>query len=162
MKALRITLYVITGIALLLLSLGVMVPSNGYPSAIVIKASPEKCWAAYHDTKQMAEWWQGFKSLTLKSGDLLSPGSRYEIIVNDKGHRLVMSEKIMEIIAPNRIWYELNNDVLRSAFSFSFERALPPRSRANTKLWGTAFYGNLFYFPPNPLWPTRHNNNWKR
>ena len=146
MKALRITLYLITGIVLLFFSLGVIVPSYVYQSSIVVNASPEKCWAAYHDTKEMAERLEGFESLTLKSGELLSPGSMYEIVVNDKGRRMVMSEKIMEIIAPNKISYELNNDVSRSEFSFSFEGIASTTITSKCKISGNSILWKSILF----------------
>jgi hypothetical protein len=121
MKVLRIVLITLTAVVLLFLSLGLLVPSYEYQCSIKVNATPEKCWAVYHDTKKMGEWLKGFESLTLKKGEYLSSGSTYEIIVNDDGHRMVMAEKIIEINVPSKVSYELNNDVLNSEYSFSFE-----------------------------------------
>lgn len=121
MKIVKIILATLAGIVLLFLSLGLLFPSYEYQTSIVVNASPEKCWTVYHDTKRMTEWLEGFESLTLKSGDQLTEGSTYEIIITDDGHRMVMNEKIIEVSAPTKVAYELNNDVLKSEFSFSFE-----------------------------------------
>jgi len=121
MKIVKIILVTLAGIILLFLSLGLLFPSYEYQSSIVVNASPEKCWTVYHNTKKMGSWLEGFESLTLKSGELLATGSTYEIVVTDDGHRMVMNEKIIEVSAPTKISYELNNDVLKSEFSFSFE-----------------------------------------
>ncbi len=136
MKALRIILIGITGIVLVFLSIGLLFPSYEYRSFIVVKASPEKCWTIYHDTKKMSEWMEGFESLTLKSGEPLSPGSTYEIIVTDDGHRMVMNEKAIEVSPPTKISYQLNNDVLKSEFSFSFEGTTSTTITSKYKITG--------------------------
>jgi uncharacterized protein YndB with AHSA1/START domain len=121
MKIIKIILAALAGIVLLFLSIGLLFPSYEYQSSIAVNASPEKCWAAYHDTTKMRQWLDGFKSLTLKNGEPLSSGSLYEIVITEDDHRMVMSEKIIEVNAPTKVSYELNNDVLKSEFSFSFE-----------------------------------------
>lgn len=121
MKTVKIILVTLAGIVLVFLSIGLFFPSYEYQSSIVVNASPEKCWAVYHDTKKMGEWLESFESLTLKSGEHLTLGSTYEIVITDDDHRMVMNEKIIEVNAPTKVTYELNNDVLKSEFSFSFE-----------------------------------------
>jgi len=84
----------------------------------------------------MAEWLEGFESLTLKKGETLSAGSTYEIVITDDGHRMVMSEKIIDVSAPTKIVYELNNDVLKSEFSFSFEGTTTTTITSRYKITG--------------------------
>ncbi len=68
----------------------------------------------------MSEWMDGFESLTLKSGEHLAVGSNYEIIINSDNKRMVMQEQLLQIKAPEKITYQLDNDVLKSEYSFSF------------------------------------------
>src|SRR6478736_310561 len=105
MKIVKIVLIALAAIVLLFLSIGLIFPSYEYQSSIAVNASPEKCWAVYHDTKRMSEWLDGFESLTLKTGEQLANGSTYEIIITDDGHRMVMNEKIIEVNAPTKIAY---------------------------------------------------------
>ena len=121
MKTLKVTLISFAGVVFLFLSLGLLFPSYEYQSSVVVNASLEKCWEVFHDTKKMGQWLEGFESLSLKSGEPRTAGSQYEIVVNDHNKRMVMSEKIIEINAPTKVSYELNNDVLKSEFSFSFD-----------------------------------------
>ena len=136
MKIVKIILVTLAGIVLLFLSLGLLFPSYEYQTTIVVNASSEKCWATYHDTKKMGEWLDGFESLTLKSGEQLAAGSTYEIVVTDDGHRMVMNEKILEVNAPTKVSYELNNDVLKSEFSFSFEGTTSTTVTSKYKITG--------------------------
>lgn len=121
MKALKITLVCLALILVAFICIGVAVPSYNYQFSTRVKASPEKCWRTFHNTRLMNQWISGLESFVLKSGDSLALGSIYEIVVNDDGHRMAMSEKIIEVAAPARVSYELNNDVLKSEFTFSFE-----------------------------------------
>src|SRR5258707_2183235 len=121
MKALKIIGISLAAVLIIFLGIGLIVPSYDYQSSIQVNASPEKCWGVFHNTKLMSQRLQGLESLTLKSGDSLAVGSLYEIVVNDDGHRMVMSEKIIEVRAPTKAAYELNNDGLKSKFSFSFD-----------------------------------------
>ena len=121
MKVLKIIGIVLAAIIIAALSLGLIVPSYEYESTVQVNASPEKCWKVFHDTKQMNKWMGGFESLTLKKGDSMTVGSQYEIVMNGHDKRMVMNETITEINAPTKVSYELNNDVLKSEFTFSFE-----------------------------------------
>ncbi|MGC4022027.1 MAG: SRPBCC family protein [Cyclobacteriaceae bacterium] len=121
MKVIKIVLALLLAVVIVVLALGLIVPSYEYESSIQVKASPEKCWRIFHNTRLMAQWLEGFESLTLKSGDTLGIGSTYEIVINDHDKRMVMSEKITEMDAPTKIKYQLDNDVLKSEFTFSFE-----------------------------------------
>ena len=120
MKALKIVLATIAVIIAVFFSLGLIVPSYEYQSRVIVNASPEKCWAVFHDTASMKLWLDGFQSITLKKNEPMQPGSEYELIVTDDGHRMVMAEKIIDIHAPDKVTYEINNDVLKSEFSVSF------------------------------------------
>lgn len=111
-------------------------PSYQYEATIQVNASPEKCWRVFHNTKLMSQWLRGFESLTLKSGDSLAVGSLYEIVVTDEDHRMVMSEKIIEVNAPTKVLYELNNDVLKSEFAFSFEGTTSTTITSKYKITG--------------------------
>jgi hypothetical protein len=136
MKIVRTTIIALTVIVAAFFGIGLIIPSYEYQSFIEVNATPEKCWAIYHDTNRMNEWLKGFESLTLKNGDSLAAGSTYEIVVTDDGHRMVMNEKIIDVTAPTRVSYELTNDVLKSEFSFSFEGTTSTRITSKYKITG--------------------------
>jgi hypothetical protein len=65
----------------------------------------------------------GFESLSLKSGEHLAVGSMYEIVINSDNERMVMQEQLLQIKTPETITYQLDNDVLKSEYTFSFTGA---------------------------------------
>ncbi|GHN00849.1 hypothetical protein WSM22_23380 [Cytophagales bacterium WSM2-2] len=121
MKVLKIILAILTAAVVIFLGIGLFFPSYDYQTSIKVSASPEKCWRTFHNTKLMNQWMPGFESLTLKKGDSLTLGSQYEIVINDGSEQMVMNERITELAAPSKVSYELNNDVLKSESTFSFE-----------------------------------------
>lgn len=121
MKALKIIGIVLAIVIIAALSVGIIVPSYDYQVSVQVNASPEKCWKTFHDTRQMNKWMEGFESLSLKKGDSLTVGSQYEIVIYGHDKRMVMNETITEINAPVKVSYELNNDVLKSEMTFSFD-----------------------------------------
>lgn len=78
----------------------------------------------------------GFESISLKSGEHLVVGSTYEIIVNSDNERIVMQEKLLQIKAPEKITYQLDNDVLKSEYIFSFEGAETTTITSRYKITG--------------------------
>ena len=136
MKALKIIGIIIVVAFATILIIGFAVPFYEYESSVQVNATPEKCWKVYNDVKLLNQWLPGFESLTLKSGDSLTAGSMYEIIINDGGERMVMNEKIVDVNAPTKITYELTNDVLKSEFSFSFEGSSSTTIKSNYKITG--------------------------
>lgn len=150
MKALKITGIVLTIIVVVFFGIGLIVPSYEYDSTIEVNAPVEKCWSIFNDVTKMNQWLKGFESLTLKSGDSLKVGSVYEIVVTDSDHRMVMSEKITEVNAPKKISYQLNNDVLRSDFSFSFDGTSPTKITSHYKVTGNNIAWKSILFLSKP------------
>ena len=150
MKTLKIVLLALAGIILLFFSLGLLFPSYEYQSSVVVNANPEKCWEVFHDTKKMGQWLEGFESLTLKSGEPLTAESQYEIVVNDHDKRMVMSEKIIEVNEPTKVSYELNNDVLKSEFSFLFEGSTSTTVTSKYKITGNNILWRSILFLSKP------------
>lgn len=136
MKTLKVILIFLAGLIIVFFSIGLLFPTYEYQSTVAVNTSPEKCWAVFHDIKKMDRWLEGFESLTLKSGEPLTTGSIYEIVVTDDSHRMVMSEKILKVRTPTMISYELNNDVLKSEFSFSFEGTTSTTITSKYKITG--------------------------
>lgn len=121
MKVVKIILIVILAIVATVIAIGLIVPNFEYGNSIAVQAPAEKCWKVFHDTSRMNHWMEGFKSIVLTKGDHLQPGSEYRIVIVDGNERMEMSEKIIAVNAPESVSYELNNDVLRSEFTYRFK-----------------------------------------
>jgi uncharacterized protein YndB with AHSA1/START domain len=146
MKVLKIAGIGIGALIIAALSVGLLVPSFEYQSSVQVNASPEKCWKVFHDSKQMNKWMEGFESLTLRKGDSLAMGSRYEIVIHGHDKRMVMIETITEVKSPEKISYELNNDVLKSEYTFSFEGGATTAITNHYKITGNNIFWRSILF----------------
>jgi carbon monoxide dehydrogenase subunit G len=136
MKIIKIILVCLVILILGFFSLGLFVPSYEYQNSITVAASPQKCWDTFHNTSLMSQWMDGFESISLKSGEHLVVGSTYEIIINSDNERMVMLEKLLQIKAPEKVTYQLDNDVLKSEYIFSFEGAETTTITSRYKITG--------------------------
>jgi uncharacterized protein YndB with AHSA1/START domain len=136
MKIIKIILTSLVILVLSFLSIGLFVPSYEYQNSVTVAASPQKCWDIFHDTTLMSQWMDGFESVTLKEGEYLAVGSNYEIVINSGNERMVMQEQLLQIKAPEKITYQLDNDVLKSEYTFSFEGAETTTITSRYKITG--------------------------
>ena len=121
MRVVKIILIVILAIVATVIGIGLIVPNFEYGNSIAVQAPPEKCWKVFHDTSRMDRWMEGFKSIVLTQGNHLQPGSEYRIVIDDGNERMVMREKIIAVNPPESVSYELNNEVLKSEFTYRFK-----------------------------------------
>jgi len=63
---------------------------------VTIDASRARVWAAFDDPDNMARWQQNFHSWTHKSGEPGQPGSVAELVFDEKGRRVVLTETVTE------------------------------------------------------------------
>src|SRR5258706_14294988 len=106
----------------------------------------------------MSKWMDGFESLMLKTGDSLAIGSQYEIIVHGHDKRMVMSETITEINAPAKVSYELNNDVLKTEFTFSFEGVSSTTITSHNKVAGNnILWKSILFLSKSYMTNARHD-----
>jgi uncharacterized protein YndB with AHSA1/START domain len=63
---------------------------------IVINASRDKVWAAFHDPANMGRWQANFSSYTHRSGDPGRSGSVAELVFTENGRPVVLTETITE------------------------------------------------------------------
>lgn len=121
MKILKILGAAVVLLIAAFLIMGIAVPTYEYGSSIIVHRPQQHCWENFHDTSNMKSWNAGFVSLKLKKGEYKKVGSIYELVMEDKNERMVMTETIMQIDSPREISYLLTNDVLESQFSYTFE-----------------------------------------
>jgi hypothetical protein len=120
MKVLKVILIVLLIPIVALIGIGLTVPNFEYGNRISVKASVQRCWDVYNDTTIRNQWIDGYRSHRLQLGEAMQPGARYETVI-DSGEKMTMSETLSAIKPANSIAWRLDNDVLTSAYSYSFE-----------------------------------------
>ncbi len=82
MKILKIILFIILGLVLLFLLIGLLKPSVSYGHEIEVNKPVKEAWAVTQDETKYSQWLEGYKSMELISGEKGKVGSKYKVIVN--------------------------------------------------------------------------------
>lgn len=98
MKILKYLLFLIIGLLLIFLAIGLMNPSVQYGHTITANKSVEEAWGVAQDESKYGQWLEGFKSMELISGEKYKVGSKYKIVV-DPGEGQPEFEMIETLVA---------------------------------------------------------------
>ena len=82
MKLLKSILFIVVGLVVVFLLMGLIKSSVSYGHEISVSKSVEEAWAVTQDESKYAQWLKGFKSIELLSGEDGEVGSTYKVIVN--------------------------------------------------------------------------------
>ena len=82
MKLLKSVLFIVVGLIVVFLLMGLIKSSVSYGHEISVSKSVEEAWAVTQDESKYAQWLKGFKSIELLSGEDGEVGSTYKVIVN--------------------------------------------------------------------------------
>ena len=63
---------------------------------IEIDAGIDRVWAAFTDPENMRRWVRGFRSFRTTAGEPGQPGATAEVVFEEKGREVVMTETITE------------------------------------------------------------------
>jgi len=67
-----------------------------YNTEIVIDADPATVWAAFDNPDNMRRWQPTLKSFTQRSGEPGQPGAVAELVYDENGRNVVLTERITE------------------------------------------------------------------
>lgn len=82
MKILKYVLFLILGLFIIFIVIGLMKPTVNYGHEITVNKSLKEAWAVSQDDSKYGEWLAGFQSIELISGEMGVVGSKYKVTVN--------------------------------------------------------------------------------
>ena len=82
MKILKYVLFLILGLFIIFIVIGLMKPTVNYGHEITVNKSLKEAWAVSQDDSKYGEWLAGFQSIELISGEKGAVGSKYKVTVN--------------------------------------------------------------------------------
>jgi len=114
MKILKNLLYVIIGLILLFLIMGMIKPTVEYGHEITVNKSVKEAWAVHQDESRLGEWLAGFKSIELLEGESGAVGSKYKVLVNpgEGQEDFEMTETITEMEAFKKVGMQFDSDMM--------------------------------------------------
>lgn len=111
MKILKYLLALIILLALLFFLKGIMTPSIGYKSEVIVDKPAAEAWAVMSDIDKMPKWLKGFKRTEHVSGTPNTAGAVSNIYIEENGKEMVMRETINKIV---------DEELLDMTFSMDF------------------------------------------
>jgi len=82
LKYIKYFLYLILGLFLLFILIGIIKPTVEYGHEITVNKSMKEAWAVAQDESKFSQWLEGFKSIELISGIQGEVGSKYRVVVD--------------------------------------------------------------------------------
>ena len=82
MKALKYVIFILVGLLVLFLLLGLLKPVIEYGHEITVDKPINEAWAVHQDETRLGEWLDGFQSIELLTGESGEVGSTYKVVVN--------------------------------------------------------------------------------
>ena len=123
MKAVKIILATITLLILVFFLTGLFINETKYTSEILVEKPLEEVFAVFNDNTKIKNWIPELKSLKPIITTPEIAGSTYEMVVNNQGQEITMTEKVLEYI-PNKkvvIFFDAENMLKTDSYIFSLE-----------------------------------------
>ncbi len=126
MKKVAIILGLFVGTTLLVfLGIGMFAPDYVETVSVEIDAPLAKTWAIFNDPANMEKWMSTdqmkFESIELISGKENEVGSKYKLVMTDRGNRVEMIETVMAYEFQKRFAFNLKDDFADFNLDISFK-----------------------------------------
>ncbi len=149
MKILKIVLGIILSLFTLFLLAGVFSKKVTYESEFTVQKPIEEAWAVFTDETKLGDWMDGLKSYELLEGEKNAPGSKYRIVVVQRGETMEMTETILTFKVNEQFVNTIDNDVLTSQNTMDFiaDSENSTRILSKTDAYGKGIlYRSIFFF----------------
>lgn len=114
MKILKYLFFTAIALILIFLAFGWIHPSVHYGHEITVDKPVREAWAVTQDDSKYDQWLEGFKSITLLSGEKGAPGSTYRVVVNPGEGQpdFEMTETLVDIQEFDHIDLHFDSDMM--------------------------------------------------
>jgi len=114
MKALKYIFFVIAGLFLIFLLIGILNPTVEYGHEITVDKSIEEAWSVQQDESKFNQWLKGFQSIERISGEQGAVGSKYKIVVIPEPGQpeFIMTETLVSIKDFDHITLSMDSDMM--------------------------------------------------
>lgn len=100
--------------------MGLFNPTISYKNSVTINKTKDEVWAAFIDESNTKKWLKGLQSIELVSGEKGKPGSKYKLLIQDKGEMIPIFET-MKKIEPGRLYsFTLDAEPLTNEVTTTF------------------------------------------
>ena len=111
-KLLIALLLLIAGAVVIFFAPAVLRPTLTHETRVMINKTTDEVWDKWTDSKNMGKWIHGFKSIETISGDPMTVGSKYKIVIENEGEVFEATETIKEVVIGEKFAFELDGDII--------------------------------------------------
>lgn len=96
MKAIKIILGVITFLIIVFFSTGIFIKETTYTCQVLVDKPLQQVFTVFNDTAKIKNWIPEIKSLKVITTTPNRIGSVYEMVANNRGQEITMTESVLE------------------------------------------------------------------
>ncbi|TYP98110.1 hypothetical protein C7447_103280 [Tenacibaculum adriaticum] len=121
MKAIKIILGIISTVAVVFFSTGLIVKETSYSTQVKIEKPIADVFTLFNDPSKLKEWIPEFKSIDTLEEKPGKTGSTYKIIIKNNGQEIVMNEKILAFVPNEKVtlFYKVGNMLKTDDYVFT-------------------------------------------
>ena len=135
-----------------------------YSVSVEVSRPVEEAWDVLMDESKMSEWLEGYKSMEVLEGELLTVGSKHKMIFEEDGKELSFTETVTAIEPPKEFSFDFDHDIMRSNIQITLESVGPTSTRITnrTNVMVDGFIPNIFMFFMKPKMKNRQSRGFAR
>lgn len=141
MKALKIILGLVSGLAVAFVLIGYMIPELRFTTTVHVPRSADVAFDVFTNTDLMDQWLEGFESIELISGEPEEIGSIFRVRFNDDGTEIEFTEELTTFEESKAYGFLMDAGFFTNQALFSFsEESGKTTIKASNVMVGSSWY----------------------
>jgi len=121
MKFLKYLIIVVAVFSASFICVGFINPTITYETTVLVNKPVSHSFAVFNNPFNRKKWMPGFKSITTMSGLPNQVGSTYELIFEEGGEEIILTEEVTEFERNKLFAFNMSNEVFNSKIKITFE-----------------------------------------
>lgn len=121
MKLIKFILGLISIFTIIFFATGLLIKETSYTTEVTVNKSVDEVFSAFNNIEDTKKWIPEIKSIDTIQSNFVKTGSIYQIVINNQGEDITMTEKVMAYV-PNEkltVFYDAENMLKTNDYTFS-------------------------------------------
>ena len=121
MRTIKIILGFISIITVIFFTTGLLIKETSYTTEVTVNKPVDEVFSAFNNIENTKKWIPEIKSIDTIQSNFVKTGSIYQIVINNQGEDITMTEKVMAYI-PNEkltVFYDAENMLKTNDYTFT-------------------------------------------
>ncbi len=121
MKTVKIIVIFLVILTVIFLGTGLVVKENSYELEITVDKPLEQTFASFNDISTVKQWIPEYESIEIVDKKSEITGSVYNIIVENKGQKVIVKEKILAYVANEKVTLFFDREGVAETDEYTFK-----------------------------------------